>query len=36
VRENLYSEVTPEEMLEAIKKDVDSARAYATFNTARR
>lgn len=32
LRENLYSEVTPEEMLEAIKKDADSARAYATFN----
>lgn len=32
LRENLYSEVTPEEMLEAIKKDADSARAYSTFN----
>lgn len=32
LRENLYSEVTPERMLEAISKDADSARAYATFN----
>jgi len=32
LRENLYSEVTPEAMLEAIKQDVDSARAYATFD----
>ena len=31
LRENLYSEVTPEQMLEAITKDADSARAYATF-----
>jgi hypothetical protein len=33
LRENLYSKVTPEEMLEAIKRDADSARAYATFNS---
>jgi hypothetical protein len=31
LRENLYSEVTPEEMLETIRKD-DGARAYATFD----
>ena len=33
LRQNLYSEVTPEEMLEAIRRDADSARAYATFDS---